>query len=237
MHKKVRSEIFHLAATMSTEFQKHLDLVWGFSQKKKRILLDTLPAILQAKTEREQWIARESAVKKLGGDSASSLKAIEVLNYIGTKWHPLRDLPEVALRDFRELGILPKEPEPRKAAVGFLRSYFEFLRRDSARRTDNGFKNMILPSLLGVYTTIDYRAVVESEFDWRQDDPRKYQPRSNRTVPVVLLKFKFDEGEPIIFQCDVDDIQMIIRQLQAILKDETVTRRLVKSRRSQTTKG
>lgn len=229
MPKKVRSEIFHAAASMSEHFKKHLNVVWTYPRARKEALLAAMPAVVQAITERDEWSAREQAVKSLGGDTNEALQAVEVLKYIGKKWHPLRDLPSVAIQDFLDLDLVPKEPKQKSEARWFLLEFFNFLQEDSVRRTDVTFARSLLPSLVGVSAVVDHRAVIESEFDWRNDDPDKYRSVANRTVPVIILRITRDEGDPIVLQCSSDEVEMLLRQLQAVLKDVAASSRLLRS--------
>jgi hypothetical protein len=228
MNKDVRSQLFHSMAGLSKEFFEHLHILWGLPKNQSNVLIKNMPEIIRAKTERELRLARQKAIEEIGGSEDDILKVINVLHFIASNWDPIRDQPDSLVQDFDDLHLLPTDADVRENAVSFLHDYFKFLESDNARKLDLVHKNLLLPSLVRVDTVVDCRAIVESDFDWAYDDPKEYQPKINRTIPVALLKIALDQGDPVIFQCDKNDLDMIVRKLEALKKEIDAVRLITK---------
>jgi hypothetical protein len=228
MAEKVRSEIYNSLTGMKKEFHDHLDIAWALSSDQRNILLESLPTLIRARTERERLVARQITAEKIGGSELDTLKAIDVMHFIGSTWNPIRDNVESVMEDFEDLGLLPTETQLKSEAVQFLQSYFEFLQRDSKRVLDKATSRGYLPSINRIDVAIDLRSVVESEFDWINDNPDDYSPIINRAVPVAILKIIRTEGDPVLLQSNKDDLETIIRQLQAALKEIDASKNLLK---------
>ena len=170
-------------------------------------------------TEREQRLHRENIVGLLGVDAQKSLQAIEALSYIYSIWDPRGDTVKVAMEDIEVLHVLPDNDKQRKIARSFFRQLFTFLEKDSNRRLRNQTARALLPSLSSCSTQIDYRQINRAVFDWRSDLPEKYKPNIIGSVPVALIKIILDEGDPIVFQCDKEDLEMLNRKFRAVLKE------------------
>lgn len=219
MATKVRSRLLHEAAGINEKFGEHLAIIWRYDQTQKKKVLEYFPSLLHVTTERELWVAREKAVRALGGIESDAIKAIEVLLFLSSNWDPVRDKCKIALQDFKELGVLPEDPRAKKAALGFMGQFFAVLESDSQRRLEVSTTRGMLPSLVNLDIAIDRRAVIKSEFDWRNDDPSKYRPVINKHVSVAVLRLRLDEGKPLVFQCSREDLGMLVRRIQASLKD------------------
>lgn len=228
MPKKVRSQLFHAAASMSEKFGEHMAIIWELPPEKQAILLESVPAVLMAETERGQMVAREAAVKRIGGDSQKAMEAIQALHFIGLSWSPVRDDVRTVLSDIEALHVLPKEAGSKAKARTFLKKYLEFLKRDSQRRLYRTFAARLLKNLKGMEAVIDHRVIIKSEFDWKGDDPRSYQPVGAGTVPVALIRINLDEGDPIVFQCEQKELEMMDRLLQATIKEMASSLRLTR---------
>ena len=228
MAKKLHSRLFREAATLKKEFFDHLSNVWNLPPPKYTILLQHLPRIIQAVTSQERQVQVQEAVEALDGDAQKAIQAINVLQYFAAQWNPFHDSVEGVLKDVHKLDLFPKELVKKKSAEDFFKKYFEFLEKDSARRRKLEFASRALPCLKAVSCVIDYRVVVESVFDWQKDNPVKYKPSCVATVPVFIVCIKRDEGDPIIFQCEPEDMEMLIREFQATLKEYETSKKLLK---------
>jgi hypothetical protein len=138
---------------------------------------------------------------------------------ISEMWDSQADTAKMALRDIAVLHVLPDDIGQRKKAMGFCRGLFKLLETDSTRRLTTGTAGAILPNLKGCQTAVDLRKVIKTAFDWRSDSPNTYRPQVIATVPVALLCIKLDDGDPIVFQCEKEELGMLIRKLQATLKE------------------
>jgi len=228
MATKLQSRLFREAASLKKEFFEHLSVVWNLSPPKQAKLLKHLPKIVQSSTTREEHISEEKAVKAVGGDAMKASQAVNVLGYIAAQWDPFRDSVDDVLKDVQELGLFPDDATKKDAAEDFLRKYFTFLEEDSGRRKKRAFASGTLPSLRSVEAIIDYRVVVDSEFDWQKDNPAKYQPSCSTTVPVIIVRITRDEGDSLIFQCKPEELEMLVRQFQATLKEYQKSKNLLK---------
>ncbi len=228
MAKKLRSRLFRDAASLKKEFYEHLSNLWDLSPTRQASLLKHLPKIVQASVARERMVLEQNAVKAVGGDTTKALQAINLLKFFAAQWDPFRDSLDDVLRDVENLGLFPEDQTKRSAAEEFLGKYFKFLGEDSARQKKMAFAVSTLPCLRGASAVIDYRVVVDSDFDWQKDDPSKYQPSCSTTVPIIIVRIRRDEGDPLIFQCEPEEMQMLIRQFQATLKELEKSRSLLK---------
>jgi len=228
MAKKLQSKLFRNAATLEEKFYEHLSALWDLSPTKQTKLLKHLPKIVQSSTAQERQILEQDAVKALGGDATKASQTIRVLEFFAAQWNPFRDSVNDVLKDVQKLGLFPDDATKRNAAENFLRKYFKFLEEDSGRRKKKVFAGGTLPSLRSVDAIIDYRVVVDSNFDWQKDNPAKYQPSCSTTVPVIIVRITRDEGDPLIFQCEPEEIEMLIRQFQATLKEYQKSKNLLK---------
>lgn len=228
MAKKLKSWLFRDAAAVKKEFHEHLMIVWDLSPSIQGKLLRHLPGIVQARIERETAILQQAAVKSVGGDAEKVLKAISLMRFFAAQWDPFRDSAAEVLEDIKNLGLLPKDSKKKESANKFLQKYFAFLEEDAQRRRKKVFAGSTLPSLQGFDAVIDHRVVVESDFDWQKDDPAKYKPSCSTTVPVIIVRIKRDEGDPLIFQCEPEDLEMLVRQFQATLKEYQKSKSLLK---------
>ncbi len=228
MAKKLQSRLFRNAATLKEKFYEHLSVVWDLSPTKQTKLLKHLPKIVQSSTMQEREILEQDAVKAVGGDARKASQAINVLEYLAAQWNPFSDSVNDVLKDVQKLDLFPEDATKKDAAENFLRKYFKFLEEDSGRRKKQGFAGGTLPSLRGVDAIIDYRVVVDSDFDWQKDNPTKYQPSCSTTVPVIIVRITRDEGDPLIFQCEPEELEMLVRQFQATLKEYQKSKNLLK---------
>lgn len=228
MAKKTRSSLFHSAGTLKKEFAEHLSYVWEFSVQQRKSFLKYFPAITRSVTKRDSRLAYERCVKAIGGDSQHTIKAIQVLEYIYSEWNPKQDTPTQMIADLQILEVLPKKAKARKSALVFMRNFFAFLEKDSLRRIKLQTTSSILRNLLGLETLIDCRLATTSVFDWRRESPNTYKPKIACSVPVALLSIKLSKGDPIIFQCDREDLEMIVRKLQATVKEIKLAEKICK---------
>jgi hypothetical protein len=219
MPEKIRSELFHKAGDFRKEFGEHLKIVWDYPTTKQKVILKHLLGMLGAITEREAMVARERFVMEIDGDPQDAVKAMQVIQTIAALWSPIRDTAEVALEDIQGLHVLPTDAASRKRAVDFCSALFKLLEKDGDRRLRRATAGKALKNLKSLESTIDCRLIIDSEFDWRDDDPADYKPSCRGTVPVAILTLGLHGEDPIVFQCDGDDLEMLVRQLQATKKE------------------
>jgi len=228
MAKKPQSRLFQDGASLSKDFHEHISFLWDLPRSKQAKLQKHLPKIVQASIEREFMILQQEAVNDIGGDATKVLKAISVLRFFASQWDPFRDSADEVFKDIERLDLLPEDSNKKEAAKNFLTKYLSFLEKDSKRRRKLSFAVRALPTLIGISAVIDYRVVVDSDFDWQKDSPDKYLPSCQTMVPVIIVRIKRDEGDSLIFQCEPEDLEMLMRQFQATLKEYHKSKSLVK---------
>ncbi len=157
----------------------------------------------------------------------NDLKIINVLEFFSNRWVYKRDTAEGVLQDFLDLKIFPNN-EQRDKSIKFLHDFFIFLESDRNRRIDRIQQQILLPGLMSISSVIDYRTVIESDFDWILDDASEYKPEINRTVPVIILKLNLDDLDPVIFQCDNNDLENMINKLIAVKRELDASEKILK---------
>lgn len=228
MPQKIRSQIFQNAAKFEDKFKEYLEIAYELTPNQKKALLDGMPSLMKGLTRRDQSIARENITKAIGGSESKAVKAIDVLASLSNGWDPREDQVDSVLNDFSELELLPTEENKRKDASEFLRAFFNIVQSDNQRRLIENTSRSILPSLKNLSVGIDFRAVVESFYDWRGDEPGDYEPVIRTATPIAIFRIVLDEGDPIIFQCSYEEASMLIKKLQASLKEIDVAQALLK---------
>ena len=228
MAKKTRSQLFHSAGSLKKEFGEHLSHLWELSVQQGKSLLDLFPAVTRSVTRRDTLLARENCAKAIGGDSQHTIQAIQVLEYISDIWDPKEDTLAQTIADLQILDVLPKKAKDRKSALAFMRKFFAFLEKDSLRRIRVATAGSVLCTLRVLNTSIDCRLAITNVFDWRTDSPDTYKPNIACSVPVALLSIKLSQGDPVIFQCERDELEMMVRKLQATVKELKIAEKACK---------
>lgn len=214
-----RSTLFHHFGLLTKEFNEHLYILWGFSTQQKKVILKHFPSLLSAYTHQRENDIREQIVSEMDCDPQDVVKVLQVLLAISRLWDPIQDTASVTLKDFEGSDALPANAKQKKAAISFCKSFFQLLEKDSGRKLRKSTSTKGLKNLIGFSSMIDFRMIIDSEFDWQADDPKKYKPSCKGFVPVAILRIKFDEGDPIIFQCQREDLEMMSRKLLATFKE------------------
>ena len=228
MAKRLRSAFFRSAASMTNKFYEHLKTLWEVPKAKRKVLLKGMPDIIRALTVRDKGARAQELVGKIGWDTQKSLEAISVLECISDEWSPFRDTTNVLLSDFRALKLFPKEKAAKEDATTFLASYLNFLERDSERRRKRHCSGMVLPNLKRIDAVVDYRVVQEEEFHWQEENPEEFRPKCASLVPVVILQIVRTKEDPVVMQVEPEEIDMMVRELQAAAKTVRASKRLVK---------
>ena len=226
MSKDIRSAIFREAAGVREEFTEHLSHIWAMSAEQQEHLLESFPTIVKAETGTEQAIAQQKIVEQVGGEARKTLQAINVLHYIYQKWDPLRDDSKSVRKELKDLDFLPEDDT---GAEKFLTKFFAFIEEDSSRRQRKAVTEAILPSLVGIMAVVEHRAVFDGRFDWARDELEMYSPTCTGHVTTTLIKIMLSkEKEPLIFQCDANHLKLVVKQLQAALKEVESSERVLR---------
>jgi len=225
----IRSNLFQKAAGFEKTFEEHLNALWDMPKEKQKIILRRMPQVIQAETSGERYEAQDALAKEVGGDSKKVLQAVSVLSYIASQWDPFLDNPQGVMRDIKILKVLPKEKKKKDRAERFLKDFLNFLEKDNRRRIKDSSATAVVPILTGVSTAVDFRAVVESYFSWRVDTPETYNPQCKSLMPIVLVEIRTTKREnPFFFQCEPDELEMLIRRLQATVKEAKKSQKLIR---------
>ena len=171
----------------------------------------------KAETTGEGKVITDKAVSEVAGQSAVLLRSLKLLQHISDEWNPSADTPENFLRDLTELGLAPSTK-----ARKFLLDLLTEVERDNLRRLEKDYANALLPSYIGTYTVVDFRAVVQRPFgSGLQDKIEEYEPGILSFVPVVVVRIRRDSGDPMTFefQCEERPLRRLPDALEAALKD------------------
>lgn len=226
--KKFRSALFRNAASHKDSFREDLDRIWNMTNEDRNVVLEGIKKIIPCKTGNEEALEIQKTVQAFGGKPDEALHAVNVLKFCASQWDVFRDTAADVLSDLRDVGYIP-EGEQQSVAEDFLDAFFSFLERDATRRRKLRYANALLPGLVGFEAVIDHRVVMKSIFDWGSDSPEDYQPECETTVPTVILEFSLNEKDKeVVFQVQEDELDMIIRRLEAAKKELQASRQLLK---------
>ena len=214
-----RSSFFQTAAGLKPEFRDHLDLAWELTEKQRATILTKLLSLFRAEVERTIRLARDDIVDSVGGDPATTLKVVTVLEYLWSEWSARFDTATEAMRDFVALNLLPKDRKKAQIAKSFLQRFFRLVEKESPRVLRSLSAGMILPNLVGIDTVADFRAVERGEYAWSTEAVAKYKPEIIGLVPVVVVSIRTSkEDRPIVFQGERHELEELIRKLQSSIK-------------------
>lgn len=212
------TSIFTLFADLSKEFPNDFALLWNLTKEQRNLLLKYLSEISKVEVSDKAEELMAKAVLEVGGNSPDVLRALKSLLFISNEWNPIKDKGEDFIKDFAALKLIPIEKE--KEALEFLTILFDEIQRDNQRRLNKRYANSLIPSFTGITSLIDFRTVFEQPYQYG-DDLDKYSPKCLGFIPVVLicLQRSGEENKLFEFQCEPEDLDLIISRLQAIAKD------------------
>ena len=216
----MRTGIFNSFADLPREFKEDFEGLWSLPEKQRSALVPYVSQLAKAETTGDTKRIIDAAISQIGGDAPTVLRSLKVLNFISKQWDPINDTPEDFLRDLNELSLIPSEQVDE--AKRFLLDLLAELQKDNTRRLQKSYANSLLPSFIGIEALIDFRAIIERPFGVGIDDTiETYEPRCVGFVPVILLALQCDSGDPstLRFQCEPEDLHVLIENLQAALKE------------------
>ena len=214
----MRTSIFTKFPDLSKDFREDFAVVWNLPENQRLALIPYVLESLKTKTTGERKEVVEKAVYEIGGKAPDLLRAMKSLVFLSREWDPTQDTPENLLKDLGELALIPSE----RAQEGkrFLLDFLNEIQKDNVRRLHKSYAGSLLPYLESVSTLIDFRAVFEKPFHMG-DKIKDYEPRCIGFVPVIVVRMTRSSGDPVSFefQCEPNDMRLIITQLQAAMKD------------------
>ena len=215
----MRTNIFRSFTSLDKDFREYFDTLWQLSEEQRLALIPRFFAISKAETSVEIQELTEKAVSEIEGDIPKLLKALDALRYILRNWDPRFDTPENFFQDINELKLIP--PDKAEEGKTFLLALLDGLQQDNIRRLNKMCANSLLPNIVSVVSVIDFRAVFDTVYYITKDTVENYNPKCVGFVPVVIIKFTRSESEPktFEFQCEPNDLKLVISQLQAALKE------------------
>ena len=217
--KSPRTSFFQRAASLKPEFREHLDIAWDLTAKQRTTILRKLPDLWRAEVERTSRLARDDIVASVGGDAATTLKVVNVLEYLWGRWNARYDTADGTMRDVLALKVLPEDKKRAQIAKSFLRRFFQLAEKESPRVLTTESAGSILSNLTGVDVVVDFRAVERGEYAWTTDPVAKYRPELLGLVPVIVVSIRISKKEsPIVFQCEGHEMESLVRKLQSSLK-------------------
>ena len=213
----MRTSIFSQFANLRKDFSEDFSTLWELPDKHRLALIGYVSQIAKTTTTDDKKKLMEAAALDIGGDIPNLLRSMQVLTFVSSQWDPMHDTPENFLKDLEELELIPEEKsdEARK----FLQGFFHEIQRDNLRRLQKMYANSLMPSLEGISTLVDFRAVFDKLYHLG-DDLDSYHPKCVDLTPVVLIKIVRDSGVPqtIVFQCEPESVKLMIGQLQSALR-------------------
>jgi hypothetical protein len=214
----MRTSIFTSFTQLPKEFREDFNTLWNLPAAQRTALIPYVSEISKIELSKEREELMNKAVSEIGGDIPDLLRVLKLLHFISSEWNPFWDTPENFLKDIGELKLIPSEKA--QESKSFLLEFLSEIKKDNLRRLRKIYANSLLPSLESIKTLIDFRAVFENPFHLG-DKIKDYEPRCIGFVPVILVRISRDSGNPknFEFQCEQNDLQLIISQLQATLKD------------------
>lgn len=213
----MRSQLFRGYVALKPKFREDLSLLWDLSPDQRETILARIQAVFVADVERDRLTATESLVADLGGDAGKCLTAVSVLGFLHEQWDVAMDNAEQMMSDLLDLELIPETDE----AVTFMRRFAALLETDARGRKGRAVAASVLRNLVRLDTVVDHRAVIEGEpYSWTDPKVEDYQPVVQELVAVAILRIVLSgEGEDAVFQCEEEDLQMLIRKLGATQKE------------------
>jgi len=222
----VRTAIFNKFASLSEDFRKDFDLLWEVPEEQREKLLPWVPQIYRTEVVGKEKMLLDKAVTETGGDASKLLRVLGLLLFIHGQWDPVKDRAEAFMRDLGDLGLLPENRQ--EEANKFLLEFLAAVEQDNQRRLEKMHAVSVLPNYLGASTLVDFRAVIAKPFGTGlADEIDEYQPTCISFVPVVLVQLRSsdDSNGEFVFQCEEDDLEMLIDQLESAKKDLAAAKR------------
>ena len=222
----MRTDIFNKFVKLSDDFIKDFDLLWEAPPDQQQKLLLWVPQIYRAEVVAQKNMLFDRAVSDIGGDAKRTLKVLRLLLFIYGQWHPVNDNAEIFIRDMSELGLIPAKNKDQ--AERFLLEFLHQVQQDNQRRLEKMHAASILPNYLGSSTLIDFRAVISNPFGVGLENKiADYDPTCISFVPVVIVQIRSSDNDPgeFVFQCEEEELDMIINQLNAAKKELNAAKR------------
>ncbi len=170
-------------------FEKDLQVLLALPEKQLRRLPELMKAIIPIKNLKEKDDARDAAAKELALSKADFEHAYSVAGFFGEQYMPggdaENDAPEAIAQDLTELGLCPREAQPRLTLL--LTGIREMIQKDLATYILN--EKAIRKGgvrLLQVSSSVQFRAVFEKEATFG-DTSEEYHPKCIGFAPVATL--------------------------------------------------
>lgn len=228
----MRTSIFMKYVGMPERFNEDLKFLWDVPDNQRKAIFPYIAEIYKTETPADREIALDKAIKEVAGNAEDNLRIINLLLFIYSSWNPLQDTPSNFVKDLDDLHLLPIEK--REDAMAFLLEFFSIIEADNTRRLKKMFAGSVLPSFIGVDTIVDFRSIIKQPYGSTLDDRiENYNPECLDFIPIVLIQIERDTLSPktFEFQCEEDDLDMLINSLQAAKKDLEASKNALFERR------
>lgn len=216
----MRSRIFNDYAKLPDDFHEHLETLWEISKEDRQKLITYVSEIDKATTTLKAKEIQNKAIQDIGGEPRQLLRAFRVLEFIYSSFNPARDTVMNFLKDLKDLKLIPKEKSDE--AISFFTALLQEVEKDNMRRLEKTHTQALLPNFVGASALIDFRAVIKNHYMETEDmEIKDYKPECVGFVPIILLKINRSSGTPktIEFQCEEEDLHILIKGLNAALKE------------------
>lgn len=226
----MRTSIFNNFANLDDTLSEDFKILWGLKEEARAQLITKIPQVYKAKTNGELHDAMDKVVSEIEENATDLLRTVKLLYYIYREWSPIKDTPEGFIKDLAELQFIPKDQV--ENAEKFLFEYLSLIQDENNIRLRKMYSSSVVPTYQGISTVIDFRAVISTPY--RSIDINQsledYAPRCVGFAPVVITKIKYgknNNNKEIVFQATAEEIQAIIDELSAALKDLNASKNII----------
>lgn len=173
------------------------------------------------------------ATKKMSVDEAKLRSTFQVIGNFVREMAPdgdaAADSIDSIVADIKDAEIIPS------SSIEKLREFLIATKKTAAERFHRAekkkqYQDTGLPTLIGVSTTVNLRAVFEKEFKSNMS-VETYDPRCEGLIPTATVKLRFDSDSPfenVFFQASQREIRILKEHLESLEKQLSSTIDFVK---------
>jgi hypothetical protein len=184
-------------------------------------IVDHLPKILSCSTDFQKKNGLLEIEQEIGIDIIKIDVCINVL-YFFVKQMQNEDLEKDSFQlwaeDIKEISGITTEQEKKfeNVLTVIKNKYLDSIERESAI---NRSKNGVLPCFKSISTTVELRAVLENEYQWK-DPVENFSPKIIELIPIISVSLHTDSHteDHYYFQIPVDDLDLVIKELLSAKK-------------------
>lgn len=206
----------------NADFKKMLAATLRIDEQTLMLLLEMLPELFSKNTGQDITKVATEMERRSGLPRVEIQKPLNLATFfvrVMGKHEEIRvESPELWIEDLLSRKIIKRSEAPRflRFVTALKEKTFPKIEALSkAGEADVG----VLPTLAGITTSVELRAVLRKDFELG-DDPSKYVPEIEEVRPIVSVSIRLDSGTPstFAFQSAPQHLEYLISQLQAAQK-------------------